>query len=629
LCATCAGAEGTASDAPAAPPAGTTSITFTAGPEPATLTANPAVTGRPGDRAPLPHAPAGYDLLDRLGSGGMGAVYLAREHAAERLVAMKFLHEPGDPSGYDRFLVEVRVLAQLDHPGIVRVFSSDFLRVRPFFTMEYVPGGPLSRRVAEGNPLPADEAARLIRRVAEAVAAAHARGVVHRDLKPSNVLLAADGSPKVSDFGLAKRLDRDDGLTVGSGALGTAAYMPPEQVSRRNGEVGAWSDVYGLGATLYHLLTGRAPFCGETGEETIFKVLSDPPVRPRALRPDIPAALEAVVLKCLEKDPKDRYRSAAEFAEDLDRYFAGQKPLAPELTRRRRAKQWARRHRRGVFAAAAAVVLLAGVFALGAAVSPKPPPTPAPAEAPAPIPDEVRAPDGRLLPFRVRLGHDKSKVTAAADGTITVSTWGMCLVEYTPGKSPARYRLRASVRHEASAVGGRVGLYFAHRTHPGQFGDLHLFGHLTYNDVRLYGDQLAAPPPVPLPLPKENRVRLVFQVRGAGRERPWNGQSELAVGAPFPPRGWQGDLWRAIAVHVSPDEVSGTWQSRPVGSAAAMQINAAFAENLTDGRRRHPDDRLLPPPEAARFDPQGGFGLFVENGSASFRAIELTPDQND
>ncbi|MCI0702223.1 MAG: serine/threonine protein kinase, partial [Planctomycetia bacterium] len=184
----------------------------------------------------------------------------------------------------------------------------------------------------------------------------------HRDLKPSNILLTADGTPKVSDFSLAKRLDRDDGVTLGTGALGTPSYMPPEQISSKNGELGPWSDVYGLGATLYHLLTGRAPFVGETSEEIIPQVLLDPPMRPRALRPEIPLALEGIIIKCLEKDPKDRYQSVAELTADLDRFTAGQKPVAPPLTRWRRAKRWVRANRRSV---AVCVLLVASVFALG------------------------------------------------------------------------------------------------------------------------------------------------------------------------------------------------------------------------------------------------------------------------
>jgi hypothetical protein len=304
-------------------------------------------------------------LLERLGGGGMGDVYLAREQASERLVAMKFLRHPGDPGLFERFLIELRVLAGLDHPGIVRVLAHDFLRADPFFTMEYLTGGSLSRARDGADPLPPEEAVRLIRLIAAAVAAAHAREVLHRDLKPSNILLTADGAPKVADFGLAKRLDEVDPVTRTGDVLGTPGYLPPEQISRKNGDPGTWSDVYGLGATLFALLTGRAPFVGPTTEEIIHGVLADAPPRLRALRSEVPLGLEAIVLKCLEKDPKDRYQTVAELLADLDRYEAGQKPVAPALTRWRRAKRWARRRRLGLAVGAGVLVAaVALIFAL-------------------------------------------------------------------------------------------------------------------------------------------------------------------------------------------------------------------------------------------------------------------------
>ena len=163
----------------------------------------------------------------------MGAVYLAREVVPDRLVAMKFLRRPGSQSAYDRFLVEVRALAALDHPNIIRVLSTDFFRSDPFFTTEYFSNGSLLKRVEDAGPLEPFEAAKLMATAARAVHAANQKGVIHRDLKPSNILLTADGVPKVADFGLAKRLDQDDDLTTGTGALGSPPYMAPEQTGQR------------------------------------------------------------------------------------------------------------------------------------------------------------------------------------------------------------------------------------------------------------------------------------------------------------------------------------------------------------------------------------------------------------
>jgi eukaryotic-like serine/threonine-protein kinase len=332
-----------------------------------------AIGDAPGTRAarPLPPSPLGYELRGRLGGGGMGDVYLAYDQMADRLVAMKFIRFPGDPELLERFLLELRVLAQLDHPNIVRVLGHDFHRADPYFTMEYLEHGSLTRKL-EGGPLAPDEGVRIIRAVAGALSLAHAKQVIHRDVKPSNVLLTPDGTPKLADFGLARRLDEVDPITQASGGAGTPNYMPPEQISKRNGALGPWSDVYGLGATLYHLLTGRAPFVGDTPPETIRQVLADPPPRPRKLRPNLSLGLEAIVLKCLEKDPKDRYQTVADLVADLDNYEAGQRTTAREMTRWRRTKRWARRQRIGLGVAVIAVVVGGGLTWAGRALAPVP-----------------------------------------------------------------------------------------------------------------------------------------------------------------------------------------------------------------------------------------------------------------
>jgi serine/threonine-protein kinase len=294
----------------------------------------------------------------------MGDVVLAREQATERVVAMKFLRGPATPGSFDRFLIEVKALARLDHPNIVRVLSPDFLRADPYFTMEYAAGGALSERVKRAGPLPPIEAARLISAVARAIHAAHGADVLHRDLKPSNILQMADGTPKVSDFGLGKLTDRQEDLTR-TGPLGTPSFMPPEQISRKHGEIGPRSDVYALGASLYYLVTGLPPFTGISSDEILRKVETEPPARPRRHRPNLSLELEGIILKCLEKRPHLRYGSAAALAEDLDRFLAGQNPLAPPWTRWRRLRRTVARNRAelGAIAGLACIILL--TFAIG------------------------------------------------------------------------------------------------------------------------------------------------------------------------------------------------------------------------------------------------------------------------
>ena len=213
-------------------------------------------------QAPLPAAPPGYELIRELGIGGMGAVYLAEEVVSERKVALEVPPAAGASGCVRPFGVEVKALGALDHPNIIRFYSSDFLRSTPDFTSEYAAGGCLLKKLEAEGPLDPKEAARLMALSPRAIDAAHSARVIHRDLKPSNIVLMQDGRPKVSDFGLAKRLDREDDLTEGSGPLGSPPYMAPEQTGRNEGAIDAQTDVYGLGATLYHLVTGRRPFMG-------------------------------------------------------------------------------------------------------------------------------------------------------------------------------------------------------------------------------------------------------------------------------------------------------------------------------------------------------------------------------
>jgi serine/threonine-protein kinase len=234
-----------------------------------------------------------------------------------------------DPAGAARLMAEARAAARLDHPGIVPIIEVGEDAGRPFLAMAFVDGATLAARLASG-PLPPREAARVVRDAARAVQHAHEAGVIHRDLKPGNVLLEPDGRVRVTDFGLAKR-SGEETLTADGAVLGTPAYMPPEFAVGGGPSAGPAADVYGLGAVLYALLTGRPPFAGPTPLDTLRRVTEDAPVPPRDTDPRIDRGLQAVCLKCLEKDPAHRYRTAEELAADLDRHLAGEAPLAEHL----------------------------------------------------------------------------------------------------------------------------------------------------------------------------------------------------------------------------------------------------------------------------------------------------------
>src|SRR5262249_31635046 len=308
--------------------------------------------------------PRGYEMEREIGRGGMGVVYRARQSALGRLVALKMMlhsgHEGDDALA--RFRTEAEALARLRHPGIVAIHEVGELSGLPFLVMEWCEGGSLDRKLG-GRPLPGKEAASLARSVSQAVQGAHEAKVIHRDLKPANVLLAADGTPKVTDFGLAKKLD-EQGRTRTGTVMGTPEYMPPEQAAGSK-KVGVAADVYSLGAVLYECLTGRPPFRAATALGTMLHGPDKEPPAPRSLNHNVPRELETIALKCLNKDPAKRYTSAADLGDDLGRFLRGEPVRARPAGAVERGVKWARRN--PAVAALSAAVLL--TFALGAALA--------------------------------------------------------------------------------------------------------------------------------------------------------------------------------------------------------------------------------------------------------------------
>ena len=270
---------------------------------------------------------AGYEVIKELGRGGTGVVYLARHVKLNRLVALKMIQSPAHacPRQLARFRGEAEVLAGLQHPNIIQIYEVGEHEGQPFLALEYLSGGGLDRRL-RGSPQSPRQAAQLLWTLVRAVGAAHEAGVIHRDLKPANILMTAEDMPKITDFGLAKRLDAVTGQTATGDILGTPHYMAPEQAYGQRGAIGPWTDVYALGAIFYELLTGRPPFNGATVWDTLEQMVSTDPVPPRRLQAKVPRDLEVICLKCLAKDTGSRYPRAAELAEDLRRFLAGADP---------------------------------------------------------------------------------------------------------------------------------------------------------------------------------------------------------------------------------------------------------------------------------------------------------------
>lgn len=338
----------------------------------------------------LPMVP-GYDVVALLGQGGMGVVYKARQHGLMRWVALKMIqgHARPRPEELARFRQEALAIARLRHPNIIQIhevgeWQSPQGAWLPFFCMELAAGGSLDR-VAARRPQQPRWAAGLVHTLALAIDSAHRAGLVHRDLKPANVLIASESPEaaaqalgttsfqgaellRITDFGLALRTDNSPGVTRTGEVIGTPSYMAPEQAAGDRGRVGPATDVYALGAMLYELLVGRAPFVAATGVETILQVLHHDPLPPRRLQPTVPVDLETICMKCLEKEPRRRYPSAAALATDLDHYLKGEPIRARPISVWSRGSKWVRRNPALAGLAAALVLVVLGSFVTLAAL---------------------------------------------------------------------------------------------------------------------------------------------------------------------------------------------------------------------------------------------------------------------
>jgi WD40 repeat protein/tRNA A-37 threonylcarbamoyl transferase component Bud32 len=331
---------------------------------------SPETTSPARAELPSPQAPPGYEGLREIRRGGMSVVYEARQTGLGRLVALKMLQSGrhADPDELRRFRTEAEAIARLQHPNIVQIYEVGEHDGRPYLALEFCGGGSLERKLAAGL-LPARQAAALVETLARAVHAAHQKGIVHRDLKRANVLLVEGGTPKITDFGLAKKLEIEQGQTHSGAVVGTPSYMAPEQARGKSKEVGPAADVYALGAILYACLTGRPPFQAATVFDTLAQVVHDDPVSVRRLQPRIPPDLETICLKCLEKPPEGRYPSAAALADDLASFLKDLPIQAKAVGPVERVWLWCRRNPvvAGLLAVAGSLLVLTAVSATIAA----------------------------------------------------------------------------------------------------------------------------------------------------------------------------------------------------------------------------------------------------------------------
>ncbi len=303
---------------------------------------------------------ASYEVLDEIGRGGMGVVYQAQDLRLKRTVALKVILAGGHAGAVElaRFQTEAEAVARLKHQNFVQIYEVGSDEGLPFLALEYCPGGSLEERVAQ-SPLAPHEAAELLAKLAEAMDHAHRALVIHRDLKPGNILFDEHGEPKITDFGLAKKVGEDDSHTRTVSVMGSIGYMSPEQASGHTRDATPAVDIYALGAIFYRLLTGKTPFEGSSTAESLQLVINGVPVPIRRLRPSCPRDLDTICLKCLEKSPANRYQTAADLAEDLRRFLRGEPITARAATPVEQLVSWARRNPLPTSLAVGGVVMLA------------------------------------------------------------------------------------------------------------------------------------------------------------------------------------------------------------------------------------------------------------------------------
>src|SRR5207253_2619156 len=303
-----------------------------------------------------------YELLEQIGRGGQGVVFRARQKSLNRIVALKVigLGNWATKAHLKRFRLEAEAAARLEHPGIVPIHEVGERDGSCYFSMKFVEGGQLDE-VAKRQPIPIRQAVELIAKVARTVHYAHEHGILHRDIKPGNILLDQKDEPHLTDFGLARLVETESTVTRTMEVLGTPSYMAPEQAVGNNAAVGSATDVYGIGAVLYQLLTGHPPFAGGTTYETIKLLLDTEPRQPRLLNPKIDRDLSTICFKCLEKDQKRRYPSALTLAEDLERWLKHEPIQARHVGPFTRSGKWVRRNPTSALLAASLLALAAAI----------------------------------------------------------------------------------------------------------------------------------------------------------------------------------------------------------------------------------------------------------------------------
>jgi serine/threonine-protein kinase len=527
-----------------------------------------------------------YDILEEVTAGGMGVVYKACHQAQGTVVALKtMLREmASNPEQARRFHNEILAAARLHHDNIVPILDVGWHDGTPFYTMPFRTGGTL------GKVLPtADRKAliALMEKVARGVHHAHEQNVLHRDLKPANVLLDEEGEPAVADFGLAKLHDTDLELTQTGTVLGTRPYMSPEQAAGRTRDLGPATDVWALGVMLYELLAGRRPFLGDTDYEIRDQIMHQQPPGLRKLRPDVPAELDAIVRRCLQKKPARRYASAAALADDLRRWQEAKQP----------PPRWPGKR-------ALLLLALLGLAAsgLGTAFWLMSEPAAQQQEQVLPAPLVLIGPTGPPKEMRWIAGEkDATVLSLQARQPFAVQSRVVSFLELLPQSPWPHVRLEAEVQHWDSESGAN-GIYFGHLTYETRRGTQHGCCALTFAEEGAFTRQRTL-----------SAMRFVETGTGSWHEEPAPGSRRIFSRSQAA-RGVR--VWRKVAIEVTDAGASAFWgpEQERFATFPAAKVQLAYARLFQDY-----------PEAAAVYYPQGGLGLVLNRGSGSFRNVILRP----
>jgi serine/threonine-protein kinase len=554
----------------------------------------------------VPRAFGRYELIGEVARGGMGVVYKAWDTALNRLVALKTLQaEQGQqrPELVQRFLREPQAFARLSHPHIVPVFDVGLHDGQDFFAMGFMPGGSLADhrdRFAEPRA-----AAALVEKVARAVQHVHEQQVLHRDLKPANILLDEQGEPRVTDFGLAKLCDSDLELTRPGAVIGTAAYMAPEQAAGQVDQIGATTDVWALGVILYELITGRRPFEGRGRAEYAYRIcIADPP-HPRALRRGLPRDLETIALKCLEKQPGQRYPSAGAVAADLARWLAGEPILARPPSYLRRLRRIASRHPAAYTAAALVLAFLAALpLLLGVGKSVEPPDSNL-----LPIQQALKPGAGvELIPeqglppwYRWRVGGEELYRPLGDPSVLALRNWQDAALELLPAAPAGSYRLHAVLKNYQRSGLGAGGVYVARVQWPGPEEEAEQW----WVSLAVGGDETTG-----------NVTLKAHRRTGRARRAVPDADVDLLR------RKFPGDppvgVWRRLQIEVTPTHIAAFREGELIGQVTPKELGPALV-NLAG---KKPKTLTWPPlPTLLR----GGLGLYTEHLDAWFHSVVVEP----